>query len=157
MIRIQYKLRRLSASVCFCAMASMMFAFVFDLGPKTCDCSVKVATLSTTSCCAGSLAATGCCTKKVAKASPCCCSPEAIACPCLGCSCGEAQDLPDPTKSTLPSQQSVEFVLVGVVGSSAQFAPAWSEDDSSHSNLEHQREDMPSSRQKCVILSRFNC
>ena len=157
MFRIQFKFRYLAASVCLFAISSMIFAFVGNIDSNACDCTENVATLSQASCCDMPQTSTGCCIKEVAKKNPCCCNPEAAECQCSDCSCSETNDSPAPTKSTPPSQQSVELVLIGVVGPAAQFSTAWSQDNSGRPRIGSQLEDMPTSHQKCVILSRFNC
>ena len=157
MIRIKNTSRYFAIGVCLCAVAGTMFAFVAKIGPKSCDCSQTTTSIAQSNCCETSQDSTPCCSA-IAKASKlCCCNPDASECHCEGCSCNELQNSPLPAAPVPPNQQTVEFVFVGVVGQAAQFAAAWSDKESARPSIGYQLKDWPTSHEKCVMLSRFNC
>lgn len=148
----------MSLSTSFCAVLSMMFAFIAALSPPACDCSQQNLSSVTSRCCSLIQEPQNCCSsiQKIA-VGKCCCNPDAAECLCTGCSCSDVNDTAPVPASVPPSQQTVDLVFTGIIGDVSEFAPVWPEPENERAAFSCDSAFILTAQQKCILLSRFNC
>ena len=122
--------------------------------PSSCCTKSKVES----DCCSTQLEpASRCCSTKLEPASSCCCNPNAQVCECDDCSCGD-QDSPGQSLPAIPPNETHEVVSPTSICAASRLGLlrccdfkrlSWPQGFSNHA--------AQSSKQTCVLLSRFTC
>lgn len=165
---MRYKLQFRQTSIVALLVLSMIgigmqtFETVVDTGCRCATNSLESnaddrASDAAESCCSKTSIESDCCSTTVRPASPCCCNPNATVCECGDCSCSEEKSPHQPIPA-IPTNETIQVVTPTLICASARFGfsrpctlkrLSWPQTFSVHAAL--------SSKQTCVLLSRFTC
>ncbi len=132
---------------CGCQANAVVDVEAADVPAASC-CSVPVKVQESRSCYSS---------KPATQSGGCCCNPEALACECVDCRCGEAKEPTAPTPA-IPSNETTEVVSPTLICATPLVCyPKQSEINRASYPGTVAEYAALSSQETCVLLSRFTC